>query len=70
MITGKDYVFTQSDAIEQMLTMKVTFKEAARGGERRIRVRLRDEERGFWRLSRFLERIQMEHIESIYSSKS
>ena len=46
MITGKDYVFTQSDAIEQMLTMKVTFKEAARGGERRIRVRLRDEERG------------------------
>jgi len=43
MITGKDYVFTQSDAIEQMLTMKVTFKEAARGGERRIRVRLRDE---------------------------
>ena len=46
MITGKDYVFTQSDAIEQTLTMKVSFKEAARGGERRIRVRLRDEAGG------------------------
>ena len=43
MITGADYVFTQSDAIDQMLTMKITFKESARGGSRRIRVRLRDQ---------------------------
>ena len=34
-ITGKDYVFTQSDAIEQMLTMKISFRESARGGTRR-----------------------------------
>ena len=34
-ITGKDYVFTQSDAIEQMLTMKISFRESARGGTRK-----------------------------------
>lgn len=35
-ITGKDYVFTQSDAIEQMMTMKISFRESARGGTRKM----------------------------------
>jgi len=45
-MVGADFNFTQSDNIPksaQVLTMKVSFQEAARGGSRRIRVRLRDE---------------------------
>ena len=42
---GADFSFTQSDNIPksaQVLDLKVSFQEAARGGSRRIRVRLRD----------------------------
>ena len=41
---GADFSFTQSDNIPksaQVLNLKVSFQEAARGGSRRIRVRLR-----------------------------
>lgn len=44
-LIGADFNFTQSDNIPksaQVLTLKVSFQEAARGGTRRIRVRLRD----------------------------
>merc|ERR1712130_204 len=44
-MVGADFTFSQSDNIPksaQVLTMKVSFQEAARGGSRRIRVRLRD----------------------------
>ena len=38
-----DHTFAQSDNTNHMMTMKVSFREAARGGERRIRVRLKDQ---------------------------
>ena len=43
---GMDFTFTQSDNLPksaQVLNLKCSFQEAARGGSRRIRVRLRDE---------------------------
>ncbi|CBY13290.1 unnamed protein product [Oikopleura dioica] len=45
-IKGMNFNQTQSDFIPlsaQKVTLKVTFQEAARGGSRRVRVRLRDE---------------------------
>lgn len=42
-ILGMDHTFAQSDNTNHMMTMKVSFREAARGGERRIRVRLKDQ---------------------------